>query len=401
MQNEMTKDWRKRSKGGYFISNTPEYELLLDDESVKKWTSNLKKKTGWKTTIPSFLRTLQRFSRYSGKMPAELVEAATDTGDTDRQEELVPANPQVTELARNFIDELLGSGKRETARHIRTSLLSFFKANGISLKLDVIPRIRKKDDTVLTNKQIYTMADYAGSLRNRAIILCMFQSGLGIVALRNLDYKHVRNDLEKDRIPARVRVTSTISKKASQMPFYAFLQTEACESLKAYINERKRRIERMKERMISVKGLTPESPLFASEGKNVPFGERMAISSIWRVIKNSANRAGLDGGKIQPNHLRRAFEAELNRVIKDKEIRKYLMGSPIRGAKYRLEEIDRKYLMCNFSRQEQNSLPIVKDFVQSLGIKKLDLKIRQVLEKNPKMTEIEAIRLIVRKDYAT
>lgn len=399
MRNKGTGDWRKRSKSGYFISNTPEYELLLDDESVKKWTSKLRKKTGWKTTIPGFLRTLHRFCKYSGKMPAELVTAATNIDGTERQEELVSANLQVTELVRKFINKLLNSGKREAARHVRTSLLSFFKANGISLKLDVIPRIAKKDDIILTKSQIHTMADYAGSLRNRAIILCMFQSGLGIVALRNLDYKHVKKDLERARIPIRVRITSSISGKASQVPFYAFLQAEACESLRAYISERKRRIEKMKERMINVGKLAPKSPLFASEGKNVPFGERMAVSSVWRIIKNSARRAGLDEGRIQPNHLRKAFEAELNRSIKDEGTKRYLMGNPNRDAKYEIEEVERKYLICNFSRQEEDGFSTIKNFVKSLGIKKLDMRINRLLEQNPQMTEIEAIRSIVLKEY--
>lgn len=401
MQKEMAKDWRKRSKSGYFISNTPEYKLLLDDKSVKKWTSKLRKKTGWKTTVPSFLRTLHRFSKYAGKMPAELIATAADIDDISRQEELAPANPQVTELVKKFLDELLGSGKRETARHVRTSLLSFFKANGISLKLDVIPRITRKFDFILSNKQIYAMADYAGSVRNRAIILCMFQSGLGIVALRNLDYEHVKKDLERNRIPIRIRITSSISGKASQIPFYAFLKAEACESLRAYINQRKRRIKGMEEGMIDAAELTPKSPLFASEGKNVPFGERMAFSSIWRVIKNSANRAGLDKERIQPNHLRKAFEAELNRSIIDEKTKKYLMGNPVRGVKYEVKEVERKYLMCNFGREELNSLPIIKDFVKSLGIRGLDTRIKQILEQNPQMTEIEAIRSIVRKEYVT
>ena len=127
----------------------------------------------------------------------------------------------------------------------------------------------------------------------------------------------------------------------------------------------------------------------------------MAISSMWRVIKNSADRAGLDKQRVQPNHLRKAFEAELNRSIKDEETKKYLMGSPNRGVKYKIEEVERKYLMCNFSRQELNNLSIIKDFVQSLGIKELDIKIQEILEKNPRMTEIEAIRSILRKDYVT
>ena len=396
----MLKDWRKRSKRGYFISAPPEYKLLLKDESVEKWILNLKKKAGWRATVPSFLRTLYRFTEYSGKSPNEFIAIASTAKKPDQREELTPATPVITELVHGFINELLSSGKRERARHVRTCLRSFFKANGISLELDTIPRVTKKEEFIPSKEQVYAMADYAGSPRNRAIILCMFQSGLGITALRNLNYRHVKEQLEKNRISIRIRITSRISKKASQAPFYTFLGAEACDALRAYINERKRKIYKMREKRTNVRELTANSPLFASEGKNVPFGDRMAVSSIWRVVKDSAERAGLQKEKIQPNCLGKAFEAELNRSLVDEETKKYLMGNPIQGLKYNVNKVEQKYLICNFSRTELSKLTIVREFVQSLGIKELETKIQTALEQNPQMTEMEAIRFIVHKEFA-
>ncbi len=331
MGNGMVKDWRKRSERGYFISTPPEYKVLLKDESVKKWISNLKKKAGWRTTVPSFLRTLYKFTEYSSKSPNELIAIASTTKKLAQPEELTYATPVITELTQSFLNELLSSDKRESARHVRTCLMSFFKANGISLELKNIPRVTKKEEIIPSKEQVYAMADYAGSLRNRAIILCMYQSGLGITALRNLDYGYVKKQLEKNRIPIRIRITSRINKRASQVPFYTFFGAEACDSLKAYINERKRKIRKMREKEANVRELTANSPLFASEGKNVPFGDRMAVSSIWRVVKDSAERAKLEKEKVKPNSLTKAFEAELNRSLMDEETKKYLMGSPIPG----------------------------------------------------------------------
>jgi site-specific recombinase XerD len=394
-------DWRKRSKRGYFVSTSPAYKLLLKDESVKKWTMNLKKKAGWRTTIPSFLRTLYTFTEYLGKSPNELIAIASTTKKLDQREELTSATPAIIKLVQNFVNELLSSGKRERARHVRTCLMSFFKANGISLELDSIPRMIKKEELILNKEQVYAMADYAGSLRNRAIILCMYQSGLGTTALRNLNYRHVKKQLEQNSVPIRIRITSRINKKASQVPFYTFFEAEACDALRAYINERKRRLSKMREKGANVRELTDGSPLFASEGKNVPFGDRLAISSIWRVIKNSAERAGLQREKIQPNSLKKAFEAELKRSLIDKETKKYLIGSPIQNIEYNVDKIEQKYLICNFSRSELSKLTIVKEFVKSLGIKELETKIQNVLTLNPQMTGMEAIRFIVRKELAS
>ncbi len=397
----MSKDWRKRSKRGYFVSTTPEYELLMKEGSVKKWITHLRKKAGWRTTVPNFLRTLYKFTEYSSKNPNELITIASNTKEPDQTKKLTSATPAITKLVHGYVSKLLASGKREKARHVRTCLMSFFKANGISLELESITRISRKEELIPSKEQIYTIADYAGSLRNRAIILCMYQSGLGITTMRNLKIGHVKEQLEKNRIPLRIHITSHISKKASQMPFYTFFGTEACNDLRAYINERKKKIQKMREKGGKMKELTESSFLFASEGKNVPFGERMAVSSLWRVIKDSAERAGLQKEKIRPNSLRKAFEAELDASLIDEETKRYLMGSPVRGINYNVDEVEQKYLMCNFGRQELDKLKIIREFVQSLGIGELEGRIQRVLAQNPQMTEIEAIRFIMRKECAS
>lgn len=391
----MLKNWRKRSKRGYFVRSTPKYEVLLEDQSVQKWILNLKKRPGWRKTVPSFLRTLQSFSDYVNKRPNELIALALGGKKTEIQKKLVPATPAVIKLAQRFINELLNSGKREKARLTRTCLISFFKANGISLEIESIPRTEKEKEVVLTKEQIYAMVDNAGSLRNRAIILCMYQSGLGVTAIRSLNYGHVKEQLERERVPIRIRITSRISKKVAQVPYYAFFGSEACDALKAYIEERKRKIQKMKEKGVRVRELSEKSPLFASEGKNVPFGERMAISSIWRVIKEAAERAGLDKESIKPNSIRKAFEMELNRAKIDEETKLYLMGRPVPSVKYDIDRIEQKYLMCNFGREEINKIKVIKEFVQSFGIKGLDAKIQRVLQQNPNMTEIQAIKIIM------
>jgi len=396
---EMSKDWRKRSDRGYFIKTSPKYKSLLKDDSVKQWVSNLKEKAGWRTTVPSFLRTLCKFAEYSGKSPNQLIAIASTAKSLAKPAGLTSATLAVTEHAQEFVNKLLDSNKRESARHVRTCLMSFFKANGISLELQSIPRVPKKEEIILRKEQIYSMADYARSLRNRAIILCMYQSGLGVTALRNLNYGHIKEQLEKNTVRVRIRITSRISQKASQVPFYTFFGDEACDCLKAYINDRKRKILEMREKEGQVRELVTNSPLFASEGRNVPFGDRMAVSSIWRVVKDSAERASLEKDKIKPNSLTKAFEEELNRSPIHEKIRKYLMGSPAPGIEYEVDKVEQEYLMCNFSRVELRKMAIVKEFVQSLGIEEVETKLKKVLEKNPNMTETEAMRLIVRKEF--
>jgi site-specific recombinase XerD len=395
MDIKMEKDWRKRSDRGYFVSAPKVFEPMLKDDSVQKWVSKLKEKTGWRATIPGFLRTLYKFSKYYGKSPSELVSSALGEQIAERPEELVPASSEVREVAQKFVNEMLDSGKRESARQTRTCLTSFFRANSVSLNLDAIPKVAKKIEVIPSKEQVYFMADYACSLRDRAIILCMYQSGLGITVLRNLNYEHVKEQIEKNKIPIRVHVTSNIVNKPLPVTYYAFFGAEACETLSAYLNERKKRVKKMREQGKRVKGLTPSSPLFASEGRNVPFGGRVAISSIWRVIKNSAEKAGLKKETVWPGCLKKAFEAELDRSPLDQDTKHFLMGHPAADKKYDIDEVEQTYLMCNLSRTKLDKLVILREFVRSLGIEELETKIKRVRARSPQMTEEEALKFLV------
>jgi site-specific recombinase XerD len=354
----------------------------------------LKEKPGWRATTPGFLRTLHKFSEYYSKSPSELVASALGEHVAEQTKELVHASLEVRQVAQKFVSELLNSGKRESARYSRACLTSFLKANGVSLHLDPIPKVPKKTEIIPSKEQVYVMADYTRSLRDRAIILCMYQSGLGITVLRNLNYGYIREQIEKNKIPILVHVTSEIGEKPSLYAYYTFFGVEACEALSSYLNERKRRIKRMREQGKKVKGLAPNSPLFVSEGRNVPFGGRMAISSIWRVIKNSAEKVGLRKEGVWPNCLRKAFEAELERSPIDRDTKLFLMGRPVAGVKYDVNEVEQKYLLCNFSRTKLSKLAVIKEFVRSLGIEELETKIKNVQAQNRQMTEEDALRLL-------
>ncbi len=400
MNVKMKKNWRKRSEQGYFVSAPKVFESTLKDESVQKWISKLKENVGWRSTMPGFLRTLYKFSKYCDKSPSKLVESALKEQIAESSEELIPASLEIREIAKKFVDEMLNSNKRESARYTRACLTSFFKANGVSLHLDPIPKFTKKTKAIPTKEQVYAMADYTNSLRDRAIILCMYQSGLGITPLRNLNYEHIKEQINKNKIPIRVHVTSEIAEKPLPKAYYAFFGAEACEALNTYLNERKRKIKKIREQGKKVKRLTPSSPLFASEGRNVPFGGRMAISSIWRIIKNSAEKTGLKKENVWPGCLRKAFEAELDRSQIDRDTKLFLMGHPVPDKKYNINEVERKYLLCNLSRTKLDKLVVIREFVRSLGIEELESKIKRVQAQTPEMSEEDALKFLVRTELA-
>jgi hypothetical protein len=126
----------------------------------------------------------------------------------------------------------------------------------------------------------------------------------------------------------------------------------------------------------------------------------MAISSIWRIVKNSAEKTGLKKENVWPGCLRKTFEAELDRSPLDHDTKQFLMGHPVADKKYDINKVEKKYLMFNFNRTRLDKLVVIKEFVRSLGIEELESKIKRVRTQTPEMSEEDALKFLVRTELA-
>ena len=80
-------------------------------------------------------------------------------------------------------------------------LLTFFEINGFKngKQLEVEryhqpSRYRKKSEYIPTSEETWRMVDSAGTPKNRAIIACLYSSGLRNSTLRALRYKDVKGE---------------------------------------------------------------------------------------------------------------------------------------------------------------------------------------------------------------
>jgi len=85
---------------------------------------------------------------------------------------------------------------------VLNNLKTFFKLNGYEGKLKISgyhvpPRYRSRPEYTPTPDEALKMADVAGCLRDRAIILILSSSGLRNSTLRALMYGDVREELER------------------------------------------------------------------------------------------------------------------------------------------------------------------------------------------------------------
>ena len=163
-------------------------------------------------------------------------------------------------------------------------------------------------------EEIKQFVDKAPSYREKAIILCMFQSGLGVNEITNLNYGDVQEELEKNVLPLCLKLV----RQKTQVQFKTFFGRDAVHYLKLYLATRK--------------DLKPDTPLFVKE--RVRGGEERitdgAIEQSFSEMSKDLDFIKQNGGfnPARPHSLRAAFNSQLIGKI-DQELREFWMGHSI------------------------------------------------------------------------
>jgi len=262
----------------------------------------------------------------------------------------------------NVVKEYLRQDKLTAARQIQTAAKSFFEYHDRAIKfkrLDQIKRARKKVayEVIPSKDQIYRMADAFKKegvlrLRSRAIILCLYQSGVRVNCLLNWRVAMVREQLYPEiRIPIRLKITNQVDTKLSGygLPYYCtFLQVEAAQALRDYLDYR---IDQEKE-------LQDNDYIF----KPVPGRTRNEKLNRFRVlglVKSLAKRIGMDPRCVWTHTIRKSFRKVLNASPIDEDTKEALMGHRLPGSRenyfdsHDLDEIARKYMTADFSASKK------------------------------------------------
>ena len=224
------------------------------------------------------------------------------------------------------------------------ALRAFFRANGYkgprALELETyhVPRrFRTRPEYVPAKLETYRMADCAGSLRDRAMVLLLYTSGLRNSTMRALLVGDIMDELEEGlpiiRIPVYVEMKQWIpSACKGGIVYYSFIAEEASQALRLYLADRKLRygsIER-------------NEPLFISEfNKLTPEQRRMKFLTSREVqidVKNAARSAGIARWEgVHPHALRKGFETLLHSQLidgssMDVKVQEILMGHILPGS---------------------------------------------------------------------
>lgn len=323
-------------------------------KSVDALLKHLSRKSGSEASKRTYLRRLYPFCLYAKMNPDELVDLPK--GDV---EGLVQA------YADGFNNDRYS---KRYANNILAVLRAFFEANGFknanALEVEgyyTPTRYRKVPEYIPSKHEVYMMADSACSLRNRAIILTLYSTGLRNSTLRALLYRDVRGELEKSVANLMIPVypeMKRIDPKAckNNIPYYTFACDEAAQAIRLYLREREDKYG----------GVADTDPLFASEYNQVSRECRksriMTERQLQNVIKSSARLAGIGRWRdVSPQCLRKAFETVLHSELADggrldPKIQEFFMGHILPGSQdnyfdsTKVEELRAEYSGLNFGR---------------------------------------------------
>ncbi|MCJ7760112.1 hypothetical protein MUP59_03100, partial [Candidatus Bathyarchaeota archaeon] len=203
------------SKTGMLLSGPRSFEAILQDLLVSRWVRSYQNVK----TREDYARTLEILLRKIGLSPKQLLDL-----------DVKVARERIMDVVRDYID----SERFSAARQMQTAVKNFFEFHDRQLifkKAERIKKFRKKIsyEVIPRREQVYAMADYIKKpdsldrLRTRAIILCLFQSGVRVGCLCRWKIGMVRNQLYPSiKVPVYLKITNDMDTKLSGygLPYY-------------------------------------------------------------------------------------------------------------------------------------------------------------------------------------
>jgi site-specific recombinase XerD len=207
---------------------------------------------------------------------------------------------------------------------------TFYRTNGVK-KIELDEPLSRKvtyKDRAPKPEEITLMLDKAAT-REAFIVAAIASGGFREGTFSKLKYRHVKEDLEAGKVPIHIHVEAAIT-KGKYHDYDTFINAEACQFLKLYLEDRRRG-----GRSMPPEELTDESPLIRNS-HNTDRVLGVTEKTIRKIVHNLAVNANI--AKKLPNSwmysvrthsLRKFFRSQLSTAKIDSEIVEYMIGHTI------------------------------------------------------------------------
>lgn len=337
----------------------------------------------------AYRTSLKRFVLFYGKPIETFIKEVELSREKNKSLPVTERKRYAEDTVRDWIKWLLEKGFSNNSTRqsiaIIQNLLKFYEMP-LSLSFIELPSaktIKQNDKHEWELSQIKAFVDSAEYLRDKAIIMCMFQSGLAVGDIVGLDYGDVRRELDNGKLPLMLH----IYRKKTDVEFKTFFGADAVRYLKDYLKSRK--------------DLKDDSPLFTKLGSEERINEA-SIQERAEVYADKLDFIEKNGGlnPARPHSLRAAFRSRLTNEV-DSQLIEFWMGHEI-GAEARAylnmpsEEMRKLYANIEHlltiektSRQEHEGLQQGSELEDQLVRRVTELEVqsaqyRKIAEENAK-----------------
>jgi integrase len=264
-----------------------------------------------------YLHFLGRFCKFVGKDPDRLIEERASqlrSGDDYTRH----MHEQLVTEWRNMLESELGLSRSSTVTAMNV-VKSFYACNYVPLDLRAPKTWRSRVRRTPTRAEVGLMVKSCRGIRDKAIILFMFQSGVSLGDLRRVTYRLIRDELESGVEPVHIPMT-----RGKVMRRYdTFIGADTVEALKKYFAEEKPVMDK---------------PVFGVSDRMIQI-----------IVRSASARAGLDP-PATPHRLRAAFSTCLKSAGAPDQLVEYWLGHriPYEGAYFSPTVEDQRRIYGSF-----------------------------------------------------
>ena len=301
--------------------------FVLENQSIIELARYyLRYRTGSPKTLYVNVDCIARYVERTGVSPDLIISDIKDKNGLVRMEQI----PKHVKALEDYVGELQDRGlaPSRVSNYVK-AIRSFYRVNGVEIKLPyALSRRSVRKDRAPKPEELQRLLEVADH-REKVIISMMALGGFREGTLVRLQYRHVKDDLERGTVPIQIHVDAEIT-KGKYHDYDTFIGAEAVEALKHYLDGRRRGLI---DRRISRETITDESPLIRDHNTREvrPIGEKQLYKLVHRLYSRiGLLKQGQNGGyDLRVHSLRKYFKTQLVALGVNSDYVDYMMGHTI------------------------------------------------------------------------
>jgi hypothetical protein len=209
--------------------------LVFDNQSLLKMARHfLRHCSGSLRSCCVYTVNVQKYATWLGYSPDLIIQDVKPVGNIPD-----PARVQNhTGYLNDYLAELQDSGLKPGAvNNCIKAVKTFYRTNSVKIELsEPLSRRVTYKDRAPKPEELAKLLDIA-NLRDKVIASCLALGAFREETLSKLEYRHVQEDIENNRVPIHVHVEADIT-KGKYHDYDTFLGAEAATYLKLYLEQR-------------------------------------------------------------------------------------------------------------------------------------------------------------------